>query len=323
MSATGVDPATRDALQRVDAFIAAHPEYTLQGAPPLPQGSTNRVLAARRGNHLVVLKVFCEDERKERECVALRHWRPTGLVPELLFDDDPRLIVTSFVRGGYLSRTLRHDTGALGLATCRQVGSALAQLTLVPLPLADRAAFEARFYAGLGRLEEYLGRILALGRGVHGRDPDFTGARWSRSLDFVAAEVPALLAQPRALYHQDAGNLHVERGAFCGFFDLEMCRVGGPALQLAASPVLDAVPATWEAFRRAWEETTGASLTPQELRCAAAAHHLLCWREITRYMSYDGTPGTGYAWASPADPGEYHERLAAADALLGVSGAGG
>ena len=42
------------------------------------------------------------------------------------------------------------------------------------------------------------------------------------------------------------------------------------------------------------------------------------WREITRYMSYDGTPGSGFAWASPADPVWYRQAMDQTKALLGV-----
>ncbi len=59
---------TEEALAKVDGFIAAHPEYTRRGVEQPGQGATNRVIFARRGGELVVLKVFCEAERKEREC---------------------------------------------------------------------------------------------------------------------------------------------------------------------------------------------------------------------------------------------------------------
>ncbi len=41
-------------------------------------------------------------------------------------------------------------------------------------------------------------------------------------------------------------------------------------------------------------------------------------REISRYLSYDGTPGTGYDWATPADPTRYRQTIEGINALLGV-----
>jgi len=146
---------TREALAKVDAYIAAHPGYTRQGVEQPKQGATNRVIYARRDHELVVFKVFCEVERKERECFALRHWQETGLVPELIWDADPRMIVTSHLPG-------------------------------VSLPAAREAYGE------------------------------------------------------------------------------------------------------------------------------------MAWREISRYLSYDGTPGSGYAWASPADPAAYRKSMEAAEDLLGI-----
>ena len=127
---------SQEALAKVDAFVAAHPGYTRADVEQPGQGATHRVFFARRDEELVVFKVFCEAERKERECFALCHWAQTGLVPALIWDADPRMIVMS------------HTS---------------------------------------------------------------------------------------LLYHQDPSNLHVEQGRFVGFYDLEMCRVGGTAMQLASS----------------------------------------------------------------------------------------
>src|SRR3569623_1958780 len=92
------------ALARVDAFIASHPDYSRDGIDPPGQGATIRVFYARRYDERVVFKVFCDAERKERECFALKHWQSTGLVPRLLWDDDPCMIVMSFVPGDWLHR---------------------------------------------------------------------------------------------------------------------------------------------------------------------------------------------------------------------------
>jgi hypothetical protein len=310
---------TEEALAKVDAFIAACPEYTRRGVEQPGQGSTNRVVFARRGGELVVFKVFCEVERRARESFGLRHWRETGLVPHLIHDDNSRLLVMSHVPGVYLSQARRHSGAAAWRASCRETGRAVGALTRVALATADREAFESRFYRDTPTLATYLGRILKLGRSINDRDPDFRGDYWRASLDCIEAELPGILAQPAVLYHQDVGNLHVEHGSFMGFFDLEMCRVGCATMQLGSALGLlldDRGAGGWPPFREGWETATGRPLGDADLRAARAARLLLEWRVISRYMSYDGTPGTGYPWASPVDPTECRASIEAAGRML-------
>ena len=299
---------TNFALNKVDAFIAEHDDYTRQGVAQLGQGSTNRVVFARRDEDLVVFKVFCEDERKARECFALRHWAATGLVPELIWADDPRMLIMSYIPGVYFVESRRLEGEDAWRQACRATGRAVASLTGVPLRREDRADFESRFYSPLGTLEAYLQKILHLGHSINTKDPDFAGPFWKDNLDFAQAHLPAILAQPRVLYHQDVANLHAQRGGFMGFFDLEMCRVGCAAMQLGSSlGMLVDEPDAWPLFREGWQAQTGTDLSQDDRRAIAAAHHLLAWREISRYLSYDGTPNTGFHWADPADPVRYRK----------------
>jgi Ser/Thr protein kinase RdoA (MazF antagonist) len=308
---------TQDALAKVDAFIAEHPGYTRQGVEQPGQGATNRVVFVRRGDDLVVFKVFCQSERKERECYALRHWRETGLVPELIWDVGPRMIVMSYVRGVYLGQARQVDGDTAWREACRETGRAIGSLTRVPLSVADRDTFASRFYDGLGALKAYLGRILELGRGIHKRDPDFRDPFWGENLDFIEAQLDGILSQPRVLYHQDVANLHVRQGRFVGFFDLEMCRVGCAAMQLASSlGMLEGEASAWQPFREGWEAAINRPLTLDDRQAAAAASHLLHWREISCYLSYDGTPGTEFDWATPADPVEYRRSIVAVERML-------
>lgn len=312
---------TAEALARVDAYIAAHPAYKRQGVEQPAQGATNRVIFARRGDELVVFKVFCKLERKERERFALHHWRETGLVPELIHDADPWMMVISFLSGISLPAAREAYGERAWGRLCFETGKATAMLAQVPLNAGQRTAFESQFYDGLGTLEAYLGRILELSHSIHNRDPDFRGDFWEGSLERIEGQLDLILAQPRALYHQDPGNLHVEPDRFVGFFDLEMCRVGGAAMQLASSlGMLEGRQKGWTQFRSGWEEAFGASLGLADRMAALAASHLLHWREISRYLSYDGTPGSGYAWASPADPARYRASLESVERLLTVDG---
>ncbi len=242
---------TAEALAKVEGFIADHPEYTREGVAQPGQGATNRVHFVRRGETIFVIKVFCEEERKERECFGLRHWAGTGLVPEVLWDDDPRMIVMSHVPGTGLHVSRTTDGEAAWREASVQAGRAIGALTRVPLGEGDRAGFESRFYKGVATLEEYLGRIVDLGWGIHQRDPDFRDGFWRRSLEFVEAELPGIFSQERVLYHQDVGNMHVRQGRFEGFFDLEMCRVGCATMQLgSAMSMLHKGDMPWECFGR-------------------------------------------------------------------------
>jgi hypothetical protein len=187
------------------------------------------------------------------------------------------------------------------------------------LSTADRASFEARFYEKIGSLEAYLARILELGRRIQVQDPDFRDSFWRDNLDGIEVQLTRIYAQPRVLYHQDVGNLHVQSGCFVGFYDLEMCRVGCAAMQLASAlSMLDGERTAWEPFHKGWEAATGEALGPEQRQAALAAYSLLQWREISRYLSYDGTPGSGYAWASPADPIRYRALIQDAQTILTV-----
>ena len=92
-------------------------------------------------------------------------------------------------------------------------------------------------------------------------------------------------------------------------------------MQLASAVgMLEGEGAAWEPFRDGWERATGGPLGPGDLRAALAGVHLLHWREISRYLSYDGTPGSGYDWASPADPVGHRRSIQAVVKMLGVQG---
>jgi aminoglycoside phosphotransferase (APT) family kinase protein len=315
------DDFTKHALARIDAFIAEHPEYTRSDFNPSLQGGTNRVVLGRRGNERIVFKVFCEAERKQRECFALRHWRETGLVPGLLADAGPDMIVTTRVPGtttlhGMHGRVTNEDEWR---EACGEMGRAVASLMAVPMSATARTNFESRVYGGLGPLEAYLGRIVDLARGVQRRDPDFRDGYWASSLGFFERLLPSILAEPRTLYHQDPANHFFDGRRFAGFYDLEMCRVGGPAMQLSyCTGVLNGSADGWAHFRAGWESAGGCALDWDACDAIAAAVHLLGWRVITRYMSYDGTPGSGYGWAGPADPARYRRLFDEAESMLGV-----
>jgi hypothetical protein len=304
-----VDKALQNAIARADAFIATHPEYSRNDVPPPTGGHTNKIVFARRGSDLVVFKIFCEDERKERECFGMRHWQSTGLVPELICECDASMIVMSFVQGTNLTHLRKIEGDEYWHSACRAVGHAIASLALTPLSAAAKCEFESRFY-GRQSLRGYLTQILSLGRKIHERDPDFKDDYWKQSLDFMESQIDVMLAEPSTLYHQDVSNFYVRNGRFQRFFDLEMCRVGTPMMQLGSSLLMMSERRDgWSQFKAGWQDALGRPLASRELRAAVGFNSVMQWRVISRYMSYDGTPGTGFAWASPADPDRTRKKL--------------
>lgn len=298
-------------------YLAAHPEYNLDGLPQPAQGATNLVLIAGSEGQRVVLKLFCRAERYERERLAMEHWAETGLVPRLLDEQAPRLLVMSYLPGDMLHVVRAQEGEQAWLAGCEAVGEAAARLTQVEMAQETGRAYSARFYEGMGSLDRYLGRIVALSESIQRLDPDFCDGYWGASLDLVRDELDGMLSEPQVLYHQDASNLHLADGRFEGFFDLEMTHVGGPTMQIASClRLFDGQRRAWERFAAGWVRVTGQAL---DARRVLAAGHLLAWREICRYLSYDGTPGSGYDWASPADPQWYRELLDGLACMLGQS----
>ena len=102
-----------------------------------------------------------------------------------------------------------------------------------------------------------------------------------------------------------------------GFFDLEMCRVGCAAAQLGSALFMGGRENdTWDLFLEGWEDAVGGPLSLAQRRAAAAFSHFLNWRWISRYLSYDGTPGTGFHWADPAEPMWHRKEIVAANEML-------
>ncbi|MDP6041780.1 MAG: hypothetical protein QGG64_24750 [Candidatus Latescibacteria bacterium] len=308
------EPFEAESLAKVDAFIATHPEYTREGVDQPRQGNTNYILFSHRNNELVVFKVFVEDERKARECFAIRHWQDTGIVPRLICDVNDEMIVMSHVSGrGWRSYDLSEEEKR---ETYVAFGKAFGTLTNVPLSKEDRTFFESNFHGESNTVEAYLGRTVELGRKIQSRDPDFADNFWKKNLDFIEAQFDTLFSQPRILYNQDPGNHVLAPKRFMGFFDLEMCYVGCEAMQLGSMlNMLDGNKDAWQAIRQGFETEAKKSLTPEDLKAIAAMYHLLCWRVISRYMTYDGT-GTGQEWTSPANPQEYRKKIESIEAML-------
>jgi hypothetical protein len=268
----------------VERFVHLHPEYSIDANQSGSQSVTNYVIFGHRGQEPIIFKYFCEDERKEREVYGLRHFAATGLVPQLLEDAGKRLIVQSWIPGGWISSPGDQDFDAV---EAQRAGHTLGQATatLLNVPLTPQAArdFESRFYDGL-RLEKYLRDILDASWRIHENVDIYRDPLFAHSLESIEANLPYILKQKRLLYHQDAMNMHFYKGTFMGFFDLEMCRVGTVAMQIGSLWKFFAVHGEWSAFAQGFAAVSGRQLTEHDLAAGRAFAHFLVWR----YASHSG-----------------------------------
>jgi hypothetical protein len=279
------------AYPAVEQFIARHPEYTLDPNQSGNQSATNYVIFGHRGQEQVIFKYFCEDERKEREVYALRHFGETGFVPQLLEDVDKRLIVQSRIPGSWFPSP---GDPAFSTVDAHRVGYTLGQATaaLLNVPLSAQAArdFESHFYDGLA-LENYFRDILDASWLIHQNVDAYRTPLFAHSLESIETNLPYILSQKRLLYHQDAMNMHFSESNFTGFFDLEMCRIGTEAMQIGSLWYIFAIYNNWNAFAQGYAAVAGCELDEQDFAAARAFAHFLVWRYISRYGRWRGESG--------------------------------
>lgn len=286
----------RQAWPVVERFVQDHPQYRVDANQSGSQSVTNYVIFGHRKDHSgdqrVIFKYFCRDERKQRELFALRHFAATGLVPQLLEDEGPRLIVISYISGTFLPRP--EDDPAAFQAVDRQVmgrtlGAATAQLVNTPLTAEAAQEFENRFYDG-ETLPAYLQGILQASQAIHQRVACYQGELFGRSLALIEENLPFILAQPRLLYHQDAANMHFVGSRFSGFFDLEMCRVGTEAMQIGSLGHVMAPYGVQDGFTQGFADVTGRVLNAEDWAASRAFAHFMVWRYISDYGDWQGEP---------------------------------
>jgi hypothetical protein len=278
------------AYPAVEQFIAQHPEYTINADQSGSQSATNYVIFGQHGDEQVIFKYFCEDERKEREVYALRHFAATDFVPRLLVDHDQRLIVQSRIPGGWLPNPRDTDYDIVdGDRAGYTLGRATATLLNVPLSAQAASDYESRFYDGL-RLEQYVGDILEASWLIHKKIEAYSSSLFAQSLESIRDNLAYILGQKRILYHQDAMNMHFADSTFTGFFDLEMCRIGTEAMQIGSLWTIFAVHNNWNAFVQGHAAVSGRALTKQDFDAAKAFAHFLVWRYISRYGRWRAQP---------------------------------
>ena len=279
----GHDPLTDQALEAAAEYIEAHPGSALHDQPLMWHGATNRIVRLIGADGPIVLKYFVNSERWQRELWGLKHFQPTGLVPQVLDASQQNTIVMTELA----TAPLLVDSVKAG----RSLGRAAARLSRVPLSADQRVDFESRFYDGQS-LEAYLGRIVRAGHAVQESCGVYQIDTFSESLALLDDQLGVILRQPRILYHQDAGNVGFDRDEVSGFFDLEMCRTGTLSTQIGSLFVLfQATTIRWHDVRLGLEAELDRRLDPSEISAALAFAHVLIWRYITRYGEWSGTFG--------------------------------
>lgn len=283
----------REELQKlaypaVQQFIDRHPQYAIATDQMGSNSNTNYVILGQRNQEPVVFKYFCADERKEREIYALRHFAHTNMVPQLLAEDGPRLIVQSYIPGSWLPQPTDAEYAHIDqFQVGYTLGQAVATLTSVTLPTQATQVFEARFYEGMA-LTQYISEIIDASRHIHHNIEAYSGPIFAQSLANIEANLTYLLSQKRILYHQDALNHHFVGSRFSGFFDLEMCRVGTTAMQIGSLWNVFATHNNWPAFAKGFQEISDTTLHVTDFYAAKAFAHFLIWRYISRYGRWRG-----------------------------------
>jgi len=280
---------TTTAKSKIAIFLKEHPKYAQEGVEQPSQGATNHVAFLRRNNELCVIKVFCQPERKARECFALQHWQQTGLVPKLLWQNDQDMIINTYLPGVFL--TDYEETNKNLLTACYKAGEAFGHLAQTPWTHKNQTVFSDPIYGKRTiDLEQILNDNLQQAKSFS--NPKFQDPFWHESLDFVQEHMSAILSQPRFLCHGDAGHILVTPHQTINIFDLEMCFVGNTALQLSyilnsngLRRLFDADKKRWQAFCSGWEEMTQNHLTETDHQAIIAAHNLRCWHQLLTYSN--------------------------------------
>lgn len=276
----------------VTDFVARHPEYTILPDQSGNHSVTNYVIFGTRHTEStdehVIFKVFCDDERLARERYALQHFGGTGLVPRILHQEGTRLLIQSYIPGGWTPRPGEIEFATFNAAYAGySLGNATATLLGAPFSTSDAQFYEQSFYDGQ-TLADYFQTIITAAWQVQRTVPAYGDDLFSDSLREIEAALPNIMQQPRVLYHQDAMNMHFVGNDFSGFFDLEMCRVGTAAMQIGSLWNFFATYQNWRAFAEGYASFAGETLDQRDFDTARAFAHFLVWRYVTRSSRWQG-----------------------------------
>lgn len=251
----------------ISDFVAENPEYSLS-SEKLEQGWTNHVALGSYQGEAVVFKYYSMPERWKNELFCLKHFAPTGFVPDVHTIVDDQLIVMSFVPGtmprrdGIDQEVLSSPEKLVDLS--HHLGQATGALVATPLPTDSEGTFPPPGfvpYSPVGwtsDLKESIAFFVDLGRRIYREVRAFSDPVFAEYLDLLEEESKTIDDERKILFHSDFGNLHVMDGRVQGFFDLESCRLGTESMQLSkALLACEHYGLIRESFLTGYEEVTG------------------------------------------------------------------
>ena len=319
------DSFSTTASRMVEEYVSSHADVTLareQLALEVFRNGTHRVFF---GNHSqmgpVVLKVFCNELRKENEAFALKWFSPTGFVPKILYDALPRLVVMTrlpgrtidelYSCGRYSRKLLKNVSGALGnvFAGFGRLGR---PSVLPGYYLGNQLNRE--FFCWSADLSPVLRHYVAIARRIHGEQPSYGTPVFGASVALMEEAQATVLAQPRILYQENLhpNNMMVDHGKLSGLIDLDTVRPGTEAMQLGGA-IVSAVGdesrhLDWPLLLQNYERASGGALALPRLRAAVAMAHFQDWIRIARYGTWPGTPWPSYDVADEDDHSPFYRK---------------
>jgi hypothetical protein len=287
---------TAQAQIDLDAFLHAHPQFSMDNVQPTYRGGTNYITLGHCGEQPIVFKSFIRTYRWAHELFCLRHFAPTGVVPQILAVVPEQLIVMTrwADNNAEIPWTLVQRA-----QLSEQIGQAVATLVQWPLPNAatqPAAASEFEQFVWREDVEQIARRCVALCRQIQRVLPRYQTDFFTASLDFVEAQIDYVAQQPRLLFHEDISNFSVDQGQFQGFYDLEMMRIGTEPMQLGV--VVDLICPhwredewlVWPSFLQGYQAASHRSLTERDFQAILAMNHFYYHIRLCRWGKWDGDP---------------------------------
>ena len=283
-----VAPGLQQEAEQVFAqFVEQYSQYSLDAAP-INQGATNYLTRAFRKGRPAILKYFGNPARWKNELFCLRHFGPTGVVPEVYDTLSECLIAMACIPG---------DSPRIGLdktrasaddvrQVSRQFGQAVGKLVSMPLP-EDSAEYRAHLdwsiFSWNSDLRIAIATYVELGRRVQQYVPSYADPFFSESLYLLES-------QRKVMYREDAGNFHVHQGQLAGLFDFEVCRPGTEVMQVNGMlGVGRGFNLDRDALIEGYVSETGNSTCLDDQLAIIAMDHLGKHIRICQYGGWDGS----------------------------------